>query len=114
MNVSLEGLSLQVTNLDQSIAFYTRIPGAVLEEHRPGQFARVRIGEGVVHLVNVGGKQGFHIEFNTESINETHSQLHATGLEPSRPQRHPWGKTDFRLTDPDGNVLEFGAFEGQS
>jgi len=112
MNVSLEGLSLQVSNLDQSIAFYTRIPGAILEEHRPNQFARVRIGDGVVHLVNIGGKQGFHIEFNADSIDNAHGQLRSTGLEPSRPQHHPWGKTDFRLTDPDGNILEFGTFEG--
>lgn len=112
MNVSLEGLSLQVTNLDQSIAFYISIPGASLEEHRPGQFARVRIGEGVVHLVNVGGKTGFHIEFNADSITNMYDQMRDSGLAPSKPQRHPWGKTDFRLTDPDGNVLEFGAFEG--
>jgi catechol 2,3-dioxygenase-like lactoylglutathione lyase family enzyme len=112
MNTSLEGLSLQVSDLNQSLAFYTRIPGAVVEEQRGDQFARVRIGEGVIHLVNLGGKTGFHIEFNTDDLNDTHEQLNTAGLSPSRPQHHPWGKTDFRLTDPDGNVLEFGAFEG--
>ncbi|HEY3229504.1 MAG TPA: VOC family protein [Roseiflexaceae bacterium] len=41
-----------------------------------------------------------------------HEQLRAAGLSPKKPQHHPWGKTDFRLTDPDGNILEFGCYEG--
>jgi catechol 2,3-dioxygenase-like lactoylglutathione lyase family enzyme len=112
MNITLEGLSLQVSDLNQSLAFYTRIPGAVIEEQRGDQFARVRIGDGAIHLVNVGGKTGFHLEFNADNLTDTHEELQTAGLEPSRPQHHPWGKTEFHLTDPDGNVLEFGAFEG--
>lgn len=107
MSITLEGLSLHVTDLDRSMEFYARIPGAQLEAHRPGQFARFRIGEGVVHLVYIGTKTGFHIELNTSDLNETYQQLVSAGFEPSRPQTHAWGKTDFHLVDPDGYLLEF-------
>ena len=80
------------------------------EFHRPGQFARFRIGSGSLHLVPLG-KVGFHLEFDIEDINGAHKQLAAAGLNPGKPQHHPWGKTDFRLLDPDGNVLEFGAVD---
>ncbi|MFN8372850.1 MAG: VOC family protein [Anaerolineae bacterium] len=112
MNASLEGVSLLVSDLEQSIAFYSSIPGAQLEGKREGQFARIRIGDGVVHLLQLPGQTRFHIEFNTENLTETWQHLQTAGLQPARPTKHPWGKSDFRLVDPDGNVLEFGMFEG--
>jgi len=113
MIASLEGLSLMVSDLEKSIAFYSQIPGAELEMQRPGQFARFRIGTGSLHLVQLGGKLGFHIEFDTTNVDSTYEQLRSVGLKPSRPQHHPWGKTDFRLIDPDGNALEFGGVDAQ-
>jgi hypothetical protein len=42
-----------------------------------------------------------------------YADLRAAGLDPaSPPKRHPWGKTDFRLIDPDGYSLEFGGLDG--
>lgn len=115
MNPTLEGLSLHVTDVERSIEFYSRIPGAELVTHRPGQFARFNIGTGSLHLVQLPGPKRFHIELNTDDVNETYERLKATGLEPvSPPKRHSWGKVDFRLIDPDGYALEFGTFEGPS
>ncbi|MBA2284100.1 MAG: VOC family protein [Ktedonobacteraceae bacterium] len=112
--VSLEGLSLHVSDLEQSIAFYTRIPGAELLQHRAGQFARVRIGTGYLHLVQLPGQKRFHMEFDAQNVQEMYEQLCAAGLPASTPKKHPWGKTDFRLIDPDGYALEFGGMEAPS
>jgi len=38
MRASLEGLTFHVLNVEKSREFYWRIPGAVLEAHRPGEF----------------------------------------------------------------------------
>ncbi|HEX2618970.1 MAG TPA: VOC family protein [Phototrophicaceae bacterium] len=112
--VSLEGLSLMVTDLERSIAFYSALPGAELEMQRPGQFARICFGSGALHLVQLGGKTGFHLEFDTENIEALYEELRGAGFEPNKPQRHPWGKSDFRVIDPDGNTLEFGDNPRQS
>lgn len=45
MSVWLEGLTLQVRDVEESLKFYQQIPGAALEHHRPGQFALLRIGQ---------------------------------------------------------------------
>jgi len=114
-SVSLEGLSLHVTDVEKSIEFYSRIPGAKLLLHRPGQFARFSIGNGSLHLVQLPGQKRFHIEFDTDDINGMYEQLSQAGLTPvSPPKKHPWGKTDFSLIDPDGYRLEFGGMEGPS
>jgi catechol 2,3-dioxygenase-like lactoylglutathione lyase family enzyme len=107
MNASLDTIALHVEDVEQSVAFYTRIPGAVVVAHRPGKFAEVRLGEGRLHLVQLPGPTRFHIELETENLNAMYEHLQAIGLNPSRPQQHPWGKIDFRFTDPDGNQLEF-------
>ena len=109
MSPSLEGISLHVSDLERSILFYARLPGAKLELQRSGEFARFRIGSGCIHLVQVPGHR-FHLELDTEDPHAAHDQLRAAGFEPTKPQTHPWGKTDFHLTDPDGYVLEIGTF----
>jgi catechol 2,3-dioxygenase-like lactoylglutathione lyase family enzyme len=111
MNPSIEGVSLMVSDLEKSKVFYGSIPGAILEGQRPGEFARYRIGGGIVHLVQAHGHGSFHIELNADDLAALHQKLTAVGLSPSKPQHHPWGKTDFRLLDPDGNKLEFGRID---
>ncbi|MEP7284165.1 MAG: VOC family protein [Chloroflexota bacterium] len=112
VETSLKGLTLHVADVEKSIEFYSRIAGAHLERHRPGEFALFRIGSGSLHLAKLGGKTRFHIELEADDVNAMHKQLLEAGLEPTTPKHHPWGKTDFKLTDPDGNQLEFGVFEG--
>ncbi len=110
MNASLEGVSLHVKDVKSSIEFYSRIPGAELVFERPGQFARFKIGDGYLHVVQIQANKGFHIEMTTDNLNDMYDSLTAAGIEPeSRPVTRPWGKTDFRVLDPDGNILEFDA-----
>lgn len=104
---TLEGISLHVADVERSVEFYLKLPGVELVHQRRDEFARLKIGDGFLHVVRLP-KAGFHVEINVDDVEAYHSDVLSAGLSASRPQRHPWGKTDFHLTDPDGNILEFG------
>ncbi len=109
INVWLEGLTLQVPDVERSLAFYRRLPGAVLEHHRPGEFALLRIGPGCLGLLGFGAP-GFHLEISTDDLDALHAQLSEAGMQPDGPpaDRH-WGERTFFMTDPDGTTIEFAA-----
>ncbi len=106
-NLSLEGLTLHVADLERSQAFYTRLPGVAVEFHRPGLFAMLRIGKGRLgFLQRAAGR--FHVELETDDLDGFYDAVRQTGIEPKGPPvRHPWGERDFQEIDPDGFVLEF-------
>ena len=105
--VSLEGLTLHVADLERSLAFYSRIPGATVEFHRPGLFAMVRIGRGRLGLLQRAAGR-FHVELEVDDLDAMYETLRRAGIEPKGPPvRHPWGERDFQVIDPDGFVLEF-------
>jgi catechol 2,3-dioxygenase-like lactoylglutathione lyase family enzyme len=105
--VSLEGLTLHVADLGRSLSFYSRIPGATVEFHRPGLFAMVRIGRGRLGLLQRGAGR-FHVELEVDDLDAMYETLRRAGIEPKGPPvRHPWGERDFQVIDPDGFVLEF-------
>ncbi|HEV3164271.1 MAG TPA: VOC family protein [Isosphaeraceae bacterium] len=108
-DISLEGLTLHVADVDRSLEFYKRIPGVSVLFERPGRFALLQVGKGRLGLLNYDAGR-FHVEFETSDLNAAYEELRASGLEPlSPPTDRPWGERDFLVTDPDGNVLEFGA-----
>lgn len=106
--VRLEGLTLHVSDLEKSVEFYSRIPGAEKLMHFSGKFAMFRFGEGRLGLIQAE-KQGFHIELGTEkNLDAMYEAVLAAGFEPeSPPTDRPWGRRDFLMRDPDGNFLEF-------
>ena len=107
MNVSFEGLTLHVQDVECSRDFYLRIPGVVLEDHRPGQFALLRIGDALLGLLRLGAP-GFHLELTTPDLDGLHAHLRQVGLEPKGPPKvQNWGERAFLVVDPDGNCLEF-------
>jgi catechol 2,3-dioxygenase-like lactoylglutathione lyase family enzyme len=104
---SLEGLTFHVLDVERSRQFYERIPGAVLESHRPGEFALFRIGKARLGLLQ-SKKTGLHLEINTTDLDGFHADLVASGVEPeSAPRDRPWGERTFNVRDPDGNLIEF-------
>lgn len=109
MSVSLEGVSLHVANVEKSIQFYSRIPGAELLIHELGKFARFHIGSGYLHLVHLPEAEGrFHVEMGTDDLKQLYTELKTAGIEPEGPPTEtPWGITDLHVVDPDGHVLEF-------
>ena len=110
MKATLEGISLHVKDLKTAIEFYSRIPGAELVLEKSGRFARFMIGGGYIHVVQIQMNKDFHVEISTDNLDAMYDSLTAVGIEPeSRPVTRPWGKTDFRVIDPDGNILDFAA-----
>lgn len=103
--VSLEGLTIRVSDVERSLEFYTRIPGARVEVHRPGAFALLSIGKGRLSLLKVGPT---HLEFDTSDPDGLYEYLKAAGMPVEEPpSAKAWGEYDFTLHDPDGNCLEF-------
>ena len=119
METSLEGLTLHVDDVERSRDFYLRIPGAVLVDHRPGDFALLQIGGARLGLLTTrylrGGGPGFHMEISTSSdaVDALYEQVRAAGIEPDGPPAdRSWGERTFHVTDPDGNLIEFDSRGG--
>lgn len=106
MDVSLQGLTLHVTDVERSVDFYRRIPGAELTAHRPGQFALFVIGDALLGLLAMKAP-GFHVELTTSDLDRTYSRLIAAGIEPlGPPKKRAWGERTVDLVDPDGHRIE--------
>ncbi len=113
MSLSLEGVSLHVADVEKSFAFYSKLPGAQVILHRPGQFAKFRIGGGYVQVVGIPPEEkSFHIEMDDPDLHALYEHLRAAGIEPDGPPaKRAFGRTNFRVHDPDGNILEFDSDE---
>jgi catechol 2,3-dioxygenase-like lactoylglutathione lyase family enzyme len=112
---SLAGLTLHVSDLETALEFYKRLPGARVVVHRPDEFAMLRIGHGRLGLLQAKLPTAFHIEFESPDVNGLYDEIRMAGIEPEAPpQEKEWGETDFRVIDPDGNVVEFGAMRETS
>lgn len=113
MSLSLEGVSLHVADVEKSFAFYSKLPGAQVILHRPGQFAKFKIGEGHVQVVGIPPEEkSFHIEMDDPDLLALYEHLMAVGIEPDGPPtKRSFGRTNFRVHDPDGNILEFDSDE---
>jgi catechol 2,3-dioxygenase-like lactoylglutathione lyase family enzyme len=106
---SLAGLTLHVRDLERSLEFYKRLPGAKIVVYRPDEFAMLRIGHGRLGLLQAKLPTSFHVEFESFDLNGLYEDLRSAGIEPDAPpEEKQWGETDFRAVDPDGNILEFG------
>lgn len=107
LNVWLDGVTLQVHDVERSLAFYRLIPGAVVEHHRPDEFALLRIGEARLGLLGFGAP-GFHLEISATDVDQLHAALGEAGMTPSgAPEDRHWGERTFYVTDPDGDNIEF-------
>jgi catechol 2,3-dioxygenase-like lactoylglutathione lyase family enzyme len=100
-------VTLHVQDVEVALAFYRQLPGAILEYHRPGEFALLRFGQGLLGLLRRGSGH-FHLEMQVEDLDAAFQHLRQAGIEPeSAPTDRPWGRRDFLVVDPDGNILEF-------
>ena len=113
-DLALRGLTLHVQDVEMSLAYYQRIPGAALLQHRPGEFALFQIGQFFLGMLNRKflGPQGapFHMEFSTAiaDVDALYDAVRAAGIAVDRPPANrSWGERTFHATDPDGNMLEF-------
>src|SRR5260370_7552888 len=97
-DISLEGMTLHVADVERSLEFYTKIPGALVLVHRPGAFALLSIGNGRLGLLKYGPT---HIEFDTPDPDTLYQRLKEAGMpleEPPPPQ--PSGEYTFTTHTP--------------
>ena len=110
IGVSMEGLTLRVKDVERSLAFYKMIPGVEEIEHRPGEFALLSVGKGLLGLLKYGAT---HVEFGTSNVDGLYQHLKEVGFPlESKPSQKPWGEYTFTVHDPDGHVLEFDDSHG--
>jgi hypothetical protein len=76
-NVTFEGMTLHVANVECALEFYTKIPGAQVQMHRRGSFALLSIGGGRLSLLKEGPT---HLEFGTPDPDALYEQFKAAGL----------------------------------
>jgi len=109
VSLSFESVSLHVADVEKSVAFYSKLPGAQLILHHPGQFAKFKFGDAHIQVVAVPpGEKSFHIELNAVDLQALYDELKAAGIEPDGPPAEQFfGRTQFRVHDPDGYILEF-------
>jgi catechol 2,3-dioxygenase-like lactoylglutathione lyase family enzyme len=106
MDVSLDGLTLHVTDVERSVDFYRRLPGAHLAIHRPAEFALFEIGGTLLGLL-AWRSPGFHLEMAAPDLDRLHDELVAAGIVPlGRPRVRVWGERTLELVDPDGHRIE--------
>jgi len=77
--------------------------------HREGQFAKFKIGDGHIQVVAIPlTEKSFHIEMNAPDLQALYDKLKAAGIvSDGPPTERSFGRTNFRVHDPDGNILEF-------
>ncbi len=107
--LSLEGLTMRVEDVERSVEFYMKLPGAEIITHHKGVFALIRIGAGRLGLLQMPSAPLFHLEFETPGdLNALAQQFQVAGMEyVKKPAQKSWGEVDFTVRDPDGNILEF-------
>jgi catechol 2,3-dioxygenase-like lactoylglutathione lyase family enzyme len=112
--VTLAGLTLHVADLERSVEFYRRLPGAEVRVFQPGLFAMVTIGRGRIGLLQRAAGR-FHVELEVGDLDAYYEQVRQAGIEPKGPPvKHPWGERDFVVVDPDGFHLEFEAGDDEN
>jgi len=112
VTTSLGGVTLHVKDIQKSLDFYSRLPGAMVVMPVQGdgshKFAMVQIGKGRIGLLSGVPQLKFHLELDASDLDEMYKTLKSLGFEPEGPPRmRPWGERDFRVFDPDGYMVEF-------
>jgi catechol 2,3-dioxygenase-like lactoylglutathione lyase family enzyme len=113
MDLKLELVSVPVSDVDQSIAFYTEKAGFNLDQDNsvsedlrfvqltpPGSACSIAIGRGLTDAVP-GSVRG--LQLVVADIGEAKAAFEGRGLEVGEVQDFPWGRFVF-FNDPDGNA----------
>jgi catechol 2,3-dioxygenase-like lactoylglutathione lyase family enzyme len=113
MDLKLELVSVPVSDVDQSIAFYTEKAGFNLDQDNavsddlrfvqltpPGSACSIAIGRGLTDAVP-GSVRG--LQLVVADIGEAKAEFEGRGLEVGEVQDFPWGRFVF-FNDPDGNA----------
>ncbi|MBO0937280.1 VOC family protein [Fibrella sp. HMF5335] len=106
--VSLDKFALHVNDVEQSMAYYQRIPGAKLIMHQPGHIAILQLGKNELNLVRLDIMPPFHLEFEVDEVDQLYADFQAQSFPTDGPpEDKPWGERTFYSKDPDGYLMEF-------
>lgn len=119
MDVRFEGLSLPVSDLDRSVAFYTAL--GFVSEIRAERFVLLRQGAGTLGLLELGEsalnrdvaagggrlRPFVQIELSTDDLDGLYADLLARGVPVRTPPRDRGFERQMQLRDPDGFTVEF-------
>jgi catechol 2,3-dioxygenase-like lactoylglutathione lyase family enzyme len=75
MDLTLAGVTLHVSDVDRSLAFYQKLPGAQVMFHMLGRFALLRFGTGRLGLLS-DRKRPFHLELECTDLDATYTKFH--------------------------------------
>ncbi len=134
MTIALATCFVQVTDIDQSIAFYRDSLGLDLKNNVSNDgFSWITVGSPtqpgveivltnfvggspddidiVASLVAKGAMNGLH--FSVSDLDAVFAQLRDSGVDVvSEPTDQPWGVRDCAVRDPSGNLIRINAQSG--
>lgn len=119
--IRMEGLTLAVTDVKRSVAFYKKMLGLKIEIDSAPDFALVRVGAGASigllanrHAVPKGTKPptkaqraAIHVELSTDDLDGLYKRLTSRGLKFTEPPHDEAWERSASAYDPDGYTIEF-------
>jgi catechol 2,3-dioxygenase-like lactoylglutathione lyase family enzyme len=119
----MEGLTLTVADVQQSIEFYRDQLGLFLEWDAAPQFAMLRLGGGPggtlgllsreeaekegAKMPNAAQARAVHVELSTDHLDDLYEELRTRGVRIDVPPHdEPWERA-MTIFDPDGYSVEF-------
>jgi catechol 2,3-dioxygenase-like lactoylglutathione lyase family enzyme len=117
VDIWFEGLSLPVSDLDQSVRFYQSLGFGT--EIRTDRFALMRFGTGTLGLLALGDavardaaresklRTFVQVELGTDDLDGLHAELVARGVRIHAAPRDRGFERQMQLRDPDGFTVEF-------
>jgi len=110
-STEINAITLVVTDMAQSVRFYTDLGFTVAYGGPEAKFTSLRVGTNFVNLQLAGhvpGTDWGRVIFHVPSPDDVHSSALAAGHTPEMaPSDAPWGERYFHIRDPDGHELSF-------
>lgn len=107
----INAITLVVTNMGESVQFYTRLGFETVYGGTDVEFTSLRIGTNFVNLQLAGHVPGTgwgRVIFHVVSPDDVHAVALGHGYKAETPPADaPWGERYFHILDPDGHELSF-------
>jgi uncharacterized glyoxalase superfamily protein PhnB len=102
---------IPVINMDEALAYYASNLGFRIAMSMPGgDYAIVERDAVALHLFSdrINPHSPVSVHIFTEGLDALAREFHQGGAHVTQEiVRQPWGTRDFRVTDPNGNLLKF-------
>lgn len=110
-STEINAITLVVTDMAESVQFYTRMGFETAYGGPEAAFTSLRIGANFVNLQRAGHVPGTgwgRVIFHVPSPDDVHATALDHGYSPeTEPADAPWGERYFHILDPDGHELSF-------